>query len=76
MITIYSHICFNFRILGENGDERAKGEWTREKRKFGTLETRLKLAQTRPSMNIPDELAQDSSEQIITHLDEMSLNPR
>jgi len=24
--TIYSQICVNFRILGENGDERDKGE--------------------------------------------------
>jgi len=22
--TIYNQICFNFRILGENGDEKAK----------------------------------------------------
>jgi len=27
--TISSKICVNFRILGKNGDEMAKGEYTR-----------------------------------------------
>jgi len=26
---IYSQICINFIILGKNGDERGKGEYTR-----------------------------------------------
>jgi len=29
MRTIYSQICVNFEILGENEDEKAKVEWTR-----------------------------------------------
>jgi len=37
--TIYSQICVNFRILGENGDERAKGEKTGWKGKDGMFKT-------------------------------------
>jgi len=45
-------------ILGENGDERAKGEYTRWKKEVGTLKTRSKLIQTCPSQITPKELSQ------------------
>jgi len=45
--TIYSQIYINFKILGENGDESAKGEYTRWKGKVGTRSSEPNLTQAR-----------------------------
>jgi len=50
--TIYSQICVNFRILGNNEDERAKGKYTKLKEKVGTHQHSLKLAQARSLQRI------------------------
>ena len=60
--TIYSQICVNFSILG----------------KVGTLETRWKLFQTRPSKITPEKLgffSSNSPKPVITRLGERSLSP-
>jgi len=61
---VYSQNCVNFKILWENGDEMAKGEWTRWKGKVGTLETRSKLAQTHPNKITSEEITQDSPKRV------------
>jgi len=43
---IYSQICVYFKILGRNGDERAKGEYTELKRESWNAPT---FTQARPS---------------------------
>jgi len=45
---IYSQICVNFRILGKNGDNMAKGKkYTKLKRESWNTSTLTKVAQIR-----------------------------
>jgi len=57
MRMIYSQTFVNFKILWENGNEMAKGEWTNEK---GNME-HWKLAQKSPKLALERSLQRNSS---------------
>jgi len=44
---IYYKICVNFRILGKNGDNWAKGKYSKLKRETWNASTLIKAAQSR-----------------------------
>jgi len=58
---IYFPICVNFKILGKNGDNWAKEEYTKLKREGWNTPTLTKAAQTcKRVIAPPGELAQAS----------------
>jgi len=59
--TIYSQISINFRIIGNSGDNWAKGKYTKLKRESWNTSTFTKVAQIRKKAKMPlVDLAQAS----------------
>jgi len=51
--TIYSQICVNFRIVGKNGDDWAKKEYTKLRRESWNASTLNKAHPNSPKQDSP-----------------------